>query len=184
MDWCRFCNRKGSDQFRVVHFNRTSRQFGDGVEEIVRYPAVIANQNGVFPLRVIEKNLDGLNSTGWYIYGAKDSAGMFVVQAIAPRALAPQPDGDFWQSGNAKLHQKAVLADAAAQRDKLNPFCCVPRVEIRSEVRAERPPIKTLTEAIAQWQGRSRFTSRHGGIGVIREPAAKTPIFFGHFAMG
>jgi len=54
-------------------------------------PAVIANQNGVFPYESRHRKV--LASTGWYIYGAKDSAGMFVVQAIAPRALLRlQPD--------------------------------------------------------------------------------------------
>jgi len=53
MDWCRFCSlKKGIDQFPggfalIVY---PSRQFGDGVEEVIHYPAVIAKSNeGVFP---------------------------------------------------------------------------------------------------------------------------------------
>ncbi len=53
----------------------------------------MANMNGCLPStnRDIEKS--SANEAGWYIYGAKDAAGTFVVQSIAPRALLRlQPD--------------------------------------------------------------------------------------------
>lgn len=167
---------KGSDQFRVVHFNRTSRQFGDGVEEIVRYPAVIANQDGVFPSTSQDIEKSGLNSTGWYIYGAKDSAGMFVVQAIAPRALLRlQPDAViFGNAATLNYIKKQCWRDAAAQKGQVKSVLLCPTGG-------------EIHEAIAQWQEGDRALLIHvyGGIGGNkREPAAKTPIFFGHFAYG
>ncbi len=81
-----------SDRFEVVHFNRTSRQF-DGVREIVRMPQVVADRNGCFPSTSRDLEKSPLNETGWYIYGAKDASGVFVVSSLAPRALFRlQPD--------------------------------------------------------------------------------------------
>ncbi|WP_421654542.1 hypothetical protein [Leptothermofonsia sp. ETS-13] len=81
-----------SDRFRVVHFNPISRQF-DGVEEVVRIPQVVADMNGIFPSSNRDIDKSPPNEWGWYIYGAKNGAGVFVVQAIAPRALLRlQPD--------------------------------------------------------------------------------------------
>ncbi|MGH8000886.1 MAG: CAAX protease, partial [Brasilonema sp.] len=75
-----------SEQFRVVHFNRHSREF-DSIEEVVLLPKVIPSGQNIYSStsRDIEKS--PLNDKGWYIYGAKNVAGMFVVQALAPRAL-------------------------------------------------------------------------------------------------
>ncbi len=78
------------EQFRVVHFNRISRQF-DGVEEILKLPHVIANQQGIFPSTSNCLEQSPLNEAGWYIYGANDINGMFVVQAIAPRYYVSNP---------------------------------------------------------------------------------------------
>jgi len=166
---------RSSDQFRVVHFNRTSRQF-DGVEEIVRFPLVIADQNGVFPStsQDIEKSV--LNSMGWYIYGAKDSTGMFVVQALAPRDLLRlQPtDVIFGLSATLNYLKKESWQDAIAQKGRTKSvLLCPTGGEIQSK--------------IAQWQEGDRALLLHvyGGIGgAKREPATQTPIFFGHFAYG
>lgn len=164
-----------SDQFRVVHFNRTSRQF-DGVEEIVRYPAVVANQNGVFPSTTQDIEKSGLNSTGWYIYGAKDSAGMFVVQAIAPRALLRlQPDEViFGKTATLNYIKKESWRDTVAQKGQAKSVLLCPTGG-------------EIQDAIARWEEGDRALLLHvyGGIGgKKREPAAQTPIFFGHFAYG
>ncbi|PSB66551.1 CAAX protease [Chroococcidiopsis cubana CCALA 043] len=166
---------ENSDRFRVVHFNRTSGCF-DGVEEIVCLPQVMADREGIFPStsRDIEKS--PLNSSGWYIYGAKDSAGMFVVQSLAPRALLRlQPDRVVFGK-NAALNyiQKETWRNAVAQKSKTSSVLLFPQ-EGKNE------------QAIAQWQEGDRALLVHvyGGIGGSqREKAAQTPIFFGHFAYG
>ena len=77
---------ENSDRFEVVHFNPNSRQF-DGLKESVRLPSVIADLNGCFPSTTKDIELSPPNEMGWYIYGAKDASGMFVVQSYAPRSL-------------------------------------------------------------------------------------------------
>ncbi|MEW6497393.1 MAG: abortive infection protein [Cyanobacteriota bacterium] len=110
---------KGRDQFLVRHFNPTSKQF-DGAEEIVRIPQVPADREGV--LRSTNKGIEKspLNPSGWYIYGAKDGDGIFVVQAIAPRALfCLQPDEVLLgkKAGIAYIN-KQYWKDTAAQKGR------------------------------------------------------------------
>ncbi len=75
-----------SEYIRVRHYNPVSQQF-DGLSETVRFPQQPPKSTGVFPsiARQLEKSPVG--KAGWYIYGAKDRAGVFTVQAIKPRSL-------------------------------------------------------------------------------------------------
>ncbi|MBF2004946.1 MAG: CAAX protease [Chlorogloeopsis fritschii C42_A2020_084] len=165
----------GTDQFRVVHFNRSSRQF-DGIEEIVRLPPPVADRNGCFPStsRQIEQSL--LNETGWYIYGAKDASGYFVVQSLAPRALMRlQPDRViFGRKPAYKYIRKEAWVNIVAQKGKISSVL----LNCHNQ---------SIQDAIAEWQEGDRALLLHtyGGIGGNKqEPAAATPIFFGHFAYG
>lgn len=161
-------------RFRVVHFNRATGQF-DGPEEIVWMPQVIADENGIFPFtnRRIEKS--PLNEAGWYIYGALGEAGVFVVQAIAPRALF-QLHADRLVVGRKPIKtflKQESWADLAAQKGRIGSV-------VMSQTET------TLTEA-TQWQEGDRALVIHvyGGIGGQQiEPAAKGPVYFGHFAFG
>lgn len=74
------------DRFAVCHYHRPSQQF-DGDQETVRIPQVRADRNGLFRSKIDRLEQSPLNSSGWYIYGAKDTTGTFVVQALEPRAL-------------------------------------------------------------------------------------------------
>ena len=161
-----------SDQFRVVHFNRTSHQF-DSVEEIVVFPEVIANLDGILPSTTQDIEKSPLNSTGWYIYGAKDHNGMFVVQAIAPRALLRlEPERViFGEHAALNYLTKELWKDTVVQKGQNSSVLLAPNE----------------TSGSARWQEGNRALLLHvyGGIGgKKREPAAKTPIFFGHFAYG
>lgn len=167
--------REESDQFRVVHFNRASRQF-DGVEEVVRFPQVIVNRDGIFPSTNQDIEKSPLNSTGWYIYGAKDSAGMFVVQAIAPRALFQlQPDEVIFGKKSAIHYIKKQSWQATE----------VPKGTVKSVLLPSTS--SPLQEAVSQWQEGDYALLLHvyGGIGGNKtEPAARGPVYFGHFAFG
>ncbi|MBE9170740.1 CAAX protease [Pleurocapsales cyanobacterium LEGE 06147] len=187
----------GSDSFEVVHFNRISRQF-DGTREIVRMPQVVADRNGCFPStsRDIEKS--PLNETGWYIYGAKDTSGLFVVRSLAPRALFRlQPDEVILGKKSAYHYiRKQAWADPVAQKGRISSVL-LHSGRLTKTAKSDSDGINpsVIQEAIPlcgccrseQWQEGDRALVLHvyGGIGGNkREPAAATPFFFGHFAYG
>ncbi len=169
-----------TDQFRVVHFNRTSRQF-DGPEEVVRLPQVIlAQAYGSYPSTTQDLEKGRLNQTGWYIYGAKDAAGQFVVQSLAPRSLFRlQPDEVIFGAKAAYRYiRQRCWANPVAQKGLVSSVLCTNRRN------GSTAPIQA---AIQDWQAGDRALVIHtyGGIGgKDPEPAAATPIFFGHFAYG
>ena len=163
-----------SEKFRVIHFNRRSGRFDDR-EEIVRIPQVLANKNGAFPSsnREIEKST--LNHLGWYIYGAMDSRGMFVVQAIAPRALF-QLELDEIVTGEKEAVdyiKNESWRQTRAQKGTAKTTLLVPKP-------------KPIDEAISEWKLGDRLLVMHlfGGIGGKKGEAAPMGIHFGHFAFG
>lgn len=171
---------EGSELFRVVHFDRASRQF-DGPEEIVRLPKVIfAQAYGSYPSTTHKLETSPLNETGWYIYGAQDREGVFVVQAIGPRALFRlQPDQVvFGREASYNYIRKRAWADVAAQKGRISSVLCTSKKDDSSSA---------IQAAIHAWQEGDFALVLHvyGGIGGKQaEPAAATPIFFGHFAFG
>jgi predicted Abi (CAAX) family protease len=173
-----------SDRFQVVHFNPDSRAF-DGVIEQVRLPEVlVAPTYGSAPSTTHDLEKSPLNEAGWYIYGAVDADGQFVVQSLAPRALFRlQPDQVIWGDKAAYQYiRKQAWADATAQKGSISSVLCTPHSgqEISGQEISGQ-------QAIAEWQEGDRALVLHvyGGIGgAKKEPAAGTPIFFGHFAYG
>jgi predicted Abi (CAAX) family protease len=172
-----------TDRFQVRHFNPTSRQF-DGVQEVVRLPPVLRAKNyGSFPSTTHQLEQSPLNETGWYIYGAKDANGEFVVQSLAPRSLFRlQPDRVvFGSQASYRYIRRESWANAAAQKGRISSVLCVGG----RKPSAEQPD--SIQAAIDEWQVGDRALLLHvyGGIGGNnKEPAAATPIFFGHFSYG
>ncbi|MGF1588155.1 MAG: Yip1 family protein [Pleurocapsa sp.] len=162
----------GSDLFRVVHFNRATRQF-DGAEEVVTMPSVVADRYNTYPSTSKDIEKSTLNETGWYIYGAPEESGLFVVQALAPRILLQvEPKRKISGSSVKKYLKKEVWSNLAAQKGKIS-----------SVLLGE----ETIKARSAIWQEGQRALLIHvyGGIGGKKtEPAAKGPVYFGHFAYG
>ncbi|MDX2244243.1 MAG: CAAX protease [Leptolyngbyaceae cyanobacterium bins.302] len=166
------------DQYQVVHFNPASRQF-DAATETVLVPSVqLAEAYGSYPSST--RNLDkvSLNEQGWYIYGAKNANGQFVVQSLAPRALLRvQPDRIVIGRKAARQYiLKESWANAADQAGTISSVLCVDTAGDRDN--------QTIIDG---WQegDRALVVHTYGGIGgTQKEPAAATPIFFGHFAYG
>ncbi len=165
---------KGSDKFLVRHFNPTSKQF-DGSEETIRIPQVPADRRGVF--RSTNKGIEKspLNQMGWYIYGAKDAEGSFVVQAIAPRTLLRlQPD-------EVQLGKKAAISyvnkkywkDTEAQKGKAKTILLDPNAQ-------------QINEAVSSWREGDRAVVLHtfGGIGGKKAEPAPLGVVTGHSVYG
>ncbi|WP_448562757.1 CAAX protease [Trichothermofontia sp.] len=165
---------KGSDCFAVRHFNRESRQF-DGPAATVRIPQVLPSNEGVFSSsnRGLEQSI--LNESGWYVYGAQDREGEFVVQAIAPRALLRlQPD-------------QVVLGEPAAIQ-YLTKRCWQGTAQQKGQIKSVllAPGAASISSAIAQWREGDRALLMHvyGGIGGKKKESAPFGLYFGHFAYG
>jgi len=75
-----------SEYFRVRHYNQASGDF-DGPEGTVRIPQQILDSRAFFSSTPRQIEASPAGKEGWYIYGARDPKGMFVVQAVAPRSL-------------------------------------------------------------------------------------------------
>jgi len=167
-----------TDRYQIRHFNPVSRQF-DGLAEEVRLPEVVRSPGkGSYPSTSQQIERSPLNEMGWYIYGAKDAAGWFVVQSLAPRSLLRlQPDRVvFGSRASYRYVRQEAWADAVAQKGRVSSVLCV------GHRRTEQ-----IQEAIDEWKVGDRALLLHvyGGIGGNnKEPAAATPIFFGHFSYG
>jgi predicted Abi (CAAX) family protease len=169
------------DQFRVRHFNRESRAF-DGPMEVVSLPPVRKLEvYGSFPSTPQGLEKSPYNESGWYIYGAQDATGTFVVQALGPRALFRlSPERVIF--GGAKAAYRYIRqeswADVIAQKGKISSVLCAAQDNGRPEA---------IAAAVNEWRlgDRALLLHTYGGIGGNhKEPAAFSPIFFGHFAYG
>jgi predicted Abi (CAAX) family protease len=161
------------EQFRVVHFNRCSRQF-DGAEEILQFPAVVFDEHhGVRRSTTYNLEKSPANAIGWYVYGAQDASGNFVVQAIAPRELLRlQPDRVIAdRSEGWTLIKKQTWKDLA-------------KGTVRSVLIEPEQPEQAQASSF-QLGDRALVLHVYGGIGgKTPEPAARSILFFGHFAYG
>lgn len=161
-----------SELFGVVHFDSASGQFA-GATETVRMPPVVADANQNYPSTTRAIETSPLNETGWYIYGAADESGTFTVQAIAPRALLRvQPD-------------RVIVGEEAVQQYL--------KKETWSDIAEQKGTISSVLlsasdgEGVQTWSEGQRALLIHvyGGIGGEKtEPAARAPLYFGHFSYG
>jgi predicted Abi (CAAX) family protease len=72
--------------FQVQHYNRNSSKF-DGGEERIRIPQQVIDTRNIYPSTPSQLATSPAGNQGWYIYGANNSEGIFVVQALVPRSL-------------------------------------------------------------------------------------------------
>lgn len=78
--------------FRVQFYNPDSQDFS-GPVGTVRIPQQPRLRSGRFQSNLRDLIESPAGREGWYIYGARDSSGMFTVQALKPRSLMQlQPD--------------------------------------------------------------------------------------------
>ena len=162
-----------SDYVRVQHYNPVTQSF-DGAIETVHIPQVPADRNGIFQSTPQGLADSPAGTAGWYLYGAQNREGLFVVQAIAPRRLFQlQPDdvinapqaalnyinfGNWHDTPNRKGQTQSVLlaADGA-------------------------------TEPLTTWQAGEQMLVIHlfGGVGGEQAEARSLPgTVTGHFSYG
>lgn len=92
-----FCSPGGEsrDRLRVRPYNPATQLF-DGPEMVLRFPPVRPDRSGLQRSTIAGLARSPLNAQGWYVYGTWDAAGLFVVGAIAPRALVQvKPDQQY-----------------------------------------------------------------------------------------
>ncbi|WP_289501167.1 CAAX protease [Gloeocapsopsis sp. IPPAS B-1203] len=170
----------GTEQFQVIHFDRVARQF-NGKVELMHLPQVIlAKAYGSYPSTTRDLEKSPFNETGWYVYGAKDAQDIFVVQSLAPRVLFRlQPEAVVFGRKAAYTYiRKRAWANIVEQKGKISSVLCPSRLNGTDAA---------IKVAIDGWQvgDRALVVHTYGGIGgKKKEPAAATPIFFGHFAYG
>ncbi|NES07797.1 MAG: peptidase, partial [Okeania sp. SIO2F4] len=166
----------GDDLFRVSHYNRNSQEF-DGMEEIVYIPSVVADRNGVLPSTNEGLENSPVNARGWYIYGAKNTVGKFVVQAIAPRALF-------------SVQPQTIISGKKATLDYINHKYWQEEVAPKGNIAnifldpTEKQESQVPQTPIWQEGERALFMHVYGGIGGKKPELSPLGIFFGHFAFG
>ncbi|MDI9549952.1 MAG: hypothetical protein QM346_20350 [Chloroflexota bacterium] len=163
------------DRWRVRHFNPATHAF-DGQEEVIVVPPATANEDGTLPSTAAQIETSPLNPDGWYIYGAPDAQGVFVVQAWMPRALVRlKPQRVLSTRDEAWQHVRhEAWADLRAKKGTISSVLYMPRVA-------------GAASAVETWRQGDRALLLHvyAGIGgKQREPAARAGLYFGHFAFG
>jgi predicted Abi (CAAX) family protease len=156
--------------YRIRHYNKATRQF-DGPEDEVFLPQVEPNINNLRPSSNQNLEQSPGNGGGWYLYGAKNQAGQFVVQALGPYDLF-RLTSDREIVGKTATIRYLKQGSWAVEGTKGT----ISSVLLRASEQAS-PPI--------QEGDRLLLNHNYGGVGgTMTEPAAKGPIYFGHFAYG
>ncbi|MCC6628175.1 MAG: hypothetical protein IT340_12330 [Chloroflexi bacterium] len=163
----------GGERYTIRHYQRATGQF-DGPEETVLLPTVVNNTENIAPFTNAGIEQSPLNAAGWYLHGAKNAAGEFVVQAVAPRRLL-QVQPERVELGEAAWPAiRNAWKDAVAHKGTIASFLC-------------SATATTPEAALTEWQEGDRALVLHtySGIGgKKREKAARALLYFGHFSFG
>lgn len=163
-----------SEYFRVQHFDPVTRAF-DGAIATVRIPQQPMVRGERFFSTVRDLTESPAGDAGWYIYGARDGAGLFTVQALQPRALFQlQP-------------QDVILGRAPGLRyiDRDN-WQNEPERKGTIQTVLVSPDAPDAESAIAQWQRDDYALVLHlfGGIGGENPETIVAGTVPGHFSYG
>lgn len=162
------------NQFLVRHYNKTSNDF-DGPWEIIEIPQTPPNRVGYQPFtnHLIEKS--PLNNTGWYIYGERNSQGMFVVKAIEPREIF-------------LLKPSEIRCGLQASQTylKIENWNKTPAQKGLAKTTLLAPNHSNQKEAIAPWKEGDKAIVIHlfGGIGGQKAEPHTPLVITGHFSYG
>jgi predicted Abi (CAAX) family protease len=162
------------DRFRVAHYNRESGAF-DGPQEVLRLPPLVPDVNGHRRASSLNIERSPANAEGWYVYGAPDGEGTFVVQSLAPRGLLRlRPQQTVVGRAAGKAHLKPKTWKAHSEKGTFTTDLLLP------EGSDERTGLEAWREGDA-----ALVVHLWGLIGGRKpEPSAKTPLAWGHTSLG
>lgn len=162
------------ESYRVRHYDPAARDFSGG-EELVHMPEVVPDANDTRNSTAAGIEDSPCNTHGWYIYGAHDHQGRFVVRALAARELL-------------RLAPQQLIVGADEAMDYLRPKAWRRSAPKGAATQALLVPDGLDPEAArAGWNVGDSALVLHlfGGIGGAKtEPAARAPLYWGHFAFG
>lgn len=170
----RFSGPAEGDGYRVRHFDRASGTFS-GPEEVVQLPEVVPDGNETRNSAAVGIEHSPCNELGWYIYGAQDGQGRFVVRGVAPRQLL-------------RLQQQLFCDGVAECMEYLKP-----KAWKKDAQKGQATSALLVGNGVTPHAGREAWRlgdqalliHLYGGIGGKKvEPAARTPLYWGHFAFG
>ncbi|MEO0688056.1 MAG: CPBP family intramembrane glutamate endopeptidase, partial [Cyanobacteria bacterium J06649_11] len=165
-------NHKGF--FKVRHYNPDNGDFTQGELETIYIPEQIADTRNI-PPSTTNKLEESTITNGWYIYGAKNKEGIFVVQALAPRSLFQlQPDKIILKTETAQSYLQRYWQSFAKDKPTLTKTLIDP-----TSIESEYP--------ISQWKvgDKAIILNLFGGIGGEKaEPLGFPQTITGHFAFG
>ncbi len=163
-----------TEYFRVRHYNKNTHKF-DNLEEVIRIPQQPSSFNDRTFSTPHQINQSPSGQAGWYIYGAKDKAGIFTVQALKPRLLVQlKADRTILNQQAGFNYIKQENWDNLKQKKGT-----VQKILID-------PKTNNNEEAIAQWQEGDLALVLHlfGGIGGDKGEEHLPWTVTGHFSYG
>ena len=159
--------------FKVRHYNPQTGYF-NGEEETIYIPQQVVDTRGITP-STIYKLAESAATDGWYIYGAKNNDGIFVVNALAPRSLFQlQPDATILETETARNYLQKYWQITPKDKGKLT----------KTLIDLNSTESKYLFD---KWQegDKAIVLNLFGGIGGEKaEPLGVPQTITGHFAFG
>lgn len=164
-----------SDYQRVQHYNAATQTF-DGDVETVYWPQVPTGENGVHQSTPQDLVNSPAGESGWYIYGAQRSDGLFGVSAIAPHRLF-------------QLNPQTVITGPGNALNYVNFGTWRQTPERKGTIQSVlvMPDADTDADSDADWQMGDRLLVIHlfGGIGGDKaESRSVLGTVTGHYAFG
>lgn len=163
-----------SEYFQVQHFDAQTREF-TGPTDTIRIPQQPLLKGDRFFSNIRDLAESPAGSAGWYVYGARDAAGVFTVQALQPRKLVQLTADEVILGEKAGRHylDRGNWKNTPARKGELQ------RVLVS-------PTAKTAEGAIADWQKGDYALVIHlfGGIGGENQEFTPAGTVSGHFAYG
>lgn len=180
------------EYFRVRHYNPLTQRF-DGTETIVRIPQSPQDRNGRLMSTVQNLENSPAGSSGWYLYGAFDTQGIFTAQAIQPRSLM-QLQADEVVTGIAPSLNFITWQNWRSLKEKqgtLDRTLVIAKTSQHAHGSSDRDVIEDTTifseqQLEANWQVGDRGLLIHlfGGIGGELAEGGIPGTVTGHFSFG